>query len=574
MRRERPCSPFHADPEPAQFRQAIRFDGATKQALETGRTRLLFASLLFAVAFLVVAGRLVSVALLSSSGEPSIAETPRATQLETERADIVDRNGIVLATNLVTASLYANPREVPNPRAAAAALSKVLPELKQDEVELKLASEKSFVWLKRNLTPKQQYAVNRLGIPGLSFQREERRVYPHGNLVAHVLGFTDIDNRGIAGVEKQFEARLAEEHAPLALSIDIRLQHILKEELSKSVEDFSAIGGAGVILDARTGEVLAMVSLPDFDPNEPGRASADTRFNRATLGVYEMGSVFKVFTTAMALDEGVTSLKGGYDASHPIKVARYTITDYHAKNRWLSVPEIFIYSSNIGSAKMALDVGPEGQRAFLKKLGMLSPVALELPELGDPQGPAQWRELAAMTIAFGHGLSITPMHVAGGVATVVNGGLKVQPTLVKREEPVEGTRLIKPETSDALRGLMRLVVERGTGKNADAPGYRVGGKTGTAEKAAVHGYKHSALISSFVGAFPMDAPRYVIFMAIDEPKPNKESHGYATGGWVAAPAVKRLVERMAPLVGIAPIEEEDGAPDAASSLFVAVKAGD
>jgi cell division protein FtsI (penicillin-binding protein 3) len=574
MRRERPCSPFHADPEPAQFRQAIRFDGATKQALETGRTRLLFASLLFAVAFLVVAGRLVSVALLSSSGEPSIAETPRATQLETERADIVDRNGIVLATNLVTASLYANPREVPNPRAAAAALSKVLPELKQDEMELKLASEKSFVWLKRNLTPKQQYAVNRLGIPGLSFQREERRVYPHGNLVAHVLGFTDIDNRGIAGVEKQFEARLAEEHAPLALSIDIRLQHILKEELSKSVEDFSAIGGAGVILDARTGEVLAMVSLPDFDPNEPGRASADTRFNRATLGVYEMGSVFKVFTTAMALDEGVTSLKGGYDASHPIKVARYTITDYHAKNRWLSVPEIFIYSSNIGSAKMALDVGPEGQRAFLKKLGMLSPVALELPELGDPQGPAQWRELAAMTIAFGHGLSITPMHVAGGVATVVNGGLKVQPTLVKREEPVEGTRLIKPETSDALRGLMRLVVERGTGKNADAPGYRVGGKTGTAEKAAVHGYKHSALISSFVGAFPMDAPRYVIFMAIDEPKPNKESHGYATGGWVAAPAVKRLVERMAPLVGIAPIEEEDGAPDAASSLFVAVKAGD
>jgi cell division protein FtsI (penicillin-binding protein 3) len=574
MRRERPCSPFHADPEPAQFRQAIRFDGATKQALETGRTRLLFASLLFAVAFLVVAGRLVSVALLSSSGEPSIAETPRATQLETERADIVDRNGIVLATNLVTASLYANPREVPNPRAAAAALSKVLPELKQDEMELKLASEKSFVWLKRNLTPKQQYAVNRLGIPGLSFQREERRVYPHGNLVAHVLGFTDIDNRGIAGVEKQFEARLAEEHAPLALSIDIRLQHILKEELSKSVEDFSAIGGAGVILDARTGEVLAMVSLPDFDPNEPGRASADTRFNRATLGVYEMGSVFKVFTTAMALDEGVTSLKGGYDASHPIKVARYTITDYHAKNRWLSVPEIFIYSSNIGSAKMALDVGPEGQRAFLKKLGMLSPVALELPELGDPQGPAQWRELAAMTIAFGHGLSITPMHVAGGVATVVNGGLKVQPTLVKREEPVEGTRLIKPETSDALRGLMRLVVERGTGKNADAPGYRVGGKTGTAEKAAVHGYKHSALISSFVGAFPMDAPRYVIFMAIDEPKPNKESHGYATGGWVAAPAVKRLIERMAPLVGIAPIEEEDGAPDAASSLFVAVKAGD
>jgi cell division protein FtsI (penicillin-binding protein 3) len=571
MKRERPCSPFHADPEPEQFRQAIRLDGTTKQALETGRTRLLVASLLFAAAFLIVAGRLVSVALISSGGEPSIAEAPRATQLETERADIVDRNGIVLATNLVTASLYANPREVPSPRAAAAALSKVLPELPQAEVESKLASGKSFVWLKRNLTPKQQYAVNRLGIPGLSFQREERRVYPHGNLAAHILGFTDIDNRGIAGVERQFESRLAEQHAPLALSIDIRLQHILKEELSRSIHDFSAIGGAGVILDARNGEVLAMISLPDFDPNEPGHASADTRFNRATLGVYEMGSVFKVFTTAMALDSGVTSLKGGYDASHPIKVSRYTISDYHAKNRWLSVPEIFIYSSNIGSAKMALDVGPEGQRAFLKRLGMLSPLALELPELGEPQGPAQWKELAAMTIAFGHGLSVTPMHVASGVASVVNGGLKVRSTIVKQEEPLAEERILKPDTSQALRQLMRLVVERGTGKSADAPGYRVGGKTGTAEKAAGKGYKRNALISSFVGAFPMDDPRYVIFLAVDEPKPNKESHGYATGGWVAAPAVRRLVERMAPLVGIAPVEEKK-MPEGDTGLLVAVKA--
>jgi cell division protein FtsI (penicillin-binding protein 3) len=571
MKRERPCSPFHADPEPEQFRQAIRLDGTTKQALETGRTRLLVASLLFAAAFLIVAGRLVSVALISSGGEPSIAEAPRATQLETERADIVDRNGIVLATNLVTASLYANPREVPSPRAAAAALSKVLPELPQAEVESKLASGKSFVWLKRNLTPKQQYAVNRLGIPGLSFQREERRVYPHGNLAAHILGFTDIDNRGIAGVERQFESRLAEQHAPLALSIDIRLQQILKEELSRSIHDFSAIGGAGVILDARNGEVLAVISLPDFDPNEPGRASADTRFNRATLGVYEMGSVFKVFTTAMALDAGVTSLKGGYDASHPIKVSRYTISDYHAKNRWLSVPEIFIYSSNIGSAKMALDVGPEGQRAFLKRLGMLSPLALELPELGEPQGPAQWKELAAMTIAFGHGLSVTPMHVASGVASVVNGGLKVRSTIVKQEEPLAEERILKPDTSQALRQLMRLVVERGTGKSADAPGYRVGGKTGTAEKAAGKGYKRNALISSFVGAFPMDDPRYVIFLAVDEPKPNKESHGYATGGWVAAPAVRRLVERMAPLVGIAPVEEKK-MPEGDAGLLVAVKA--
>jgi cell division protein FtsI (penicillin-binding protein 3) len=571
MRRERPCSPFHADPEPQQLRQAIRLDGETKQALETGRTRLLVTSLLFVAGFLIIAGRLVSVALLSSGGEPSIAEAPRVTQVETERADIVDRNGVVLATNLVTASLYANPREVANPRSVAAALSKVLPDLDQNEAEARLSSGRSFVWLKRNLTPKQQYAVNRLGIPGLSFQREERRVYPHGALVSHILGFTDIDNHGIAGVERQFERRLAEEHAQLALSIDVRLQHILREELSGAITGFSAVGGAGVILDVGSGEILAMVSLPDFDPNEPGRASADARFNRATLGVYEMGSVFKVFTTAMALDSGATTLKSGYDASHPIKISRYTISDYHAKNRWLTVPEIFMYSSNIGAAKMALDVGPERQRAFLQRIGMLTPLPLELPERGEPQGPAQWKDLAAMTIAFGHGLSITPMHVASGVAAVINGGIKMEPTIVKRDKPATGMRIIKPETSTALRQLMRLVVERGTGRSADAPGYNVGGKTGTAEKSAAHGYKHDALLSSFVGAFPIDAPRYLIFMVVDEPKPNKESHGYATGGWVAAPAVRRVVERMAPVVGIAPVRPDETVPGPDSNLLVAVK---
>jgi cell division protein FtsI (penicillin-binding protein 3) len=274
---------------------------------------------------------------------------------------------------------------------------------------------------------------------------------------------------------------------------------------------------------------------------------------------------------AMALDSGATTLKSGYDASHPIKISRFTISDYHAKNRWLTVPEIFMYSSNIGAAKMALDVGPDRQRAFLQKLGILSPLPLELPERGEPQGPAQWKELAAMTIGFGHGLSITPMHVASGVAAMVNGGIKIQPTIVKRDQPAVGTRIIKPETSVALRQLMRLVVERGTGRSADAPGYNVGGKTGTAEKSVAHGYKHDALLSSFVGAFPIDAPRYLIFMVVDEPKPNKESHGYATGGWVAAPAVRRVVERMAPVVGIAPVTPEETVPGPDSKLLVAVK---
>jgi cell division protein FtsI (penicillin-binding protein 3) len=436
----------------------------------------------------------------------------------------------------------------------------------------KLSADRSFVWVKRNLTPRQHYAVNRLGIPGLYFQREERRVYPHGPLAAHVLGFTDIDNRGIAGVEQHFDRRLKDDHQPLALSIDIRMQHVLREELARAVAEFSALGGGGVILDATSGEILAMVSLPDFDPNAPGVASPEARFNRNTLGVYEMGSVFKIFTTAMALDSGVTSLSGGYDASRPIRVSRYTITDYHPKKRWLSVPEIFMYSSNIGSARMALDVGPERQRDFLGRLGMLKPLALELPELGEPQGPSAWKDLATMTIAFGHGLSVTPMHMAAGVSAIVNGGRLIPTTLTRRDprQPVAGVQVIRPDTSEAMRRLMRLAVERGTGKNADVPGYRVGGKTGTAEKVAGRRYKHNALFSSFVAAFPIEKPRFVLFIALDEPQATKATHGFATGGWIAAPVAARVIERVAPIAGVAPIEDETF--DETDGLLVAVTA--
>jgi cell division protein FtsI (penicillin-binding protein 3) len=315
-----------------------------------------------------------------------------------------------------------------------------------------------------------------------------------------------------------------------------------------------------------------MVSLPDFDPNAPGVASPEARFNRNTLGVYEMGSVFKIFTTAMALDSGVTSLSGGYDASRPIRVSRYTITDYHPKKRWLSVPEIFMYSSNIGSARMALDVGPERQRDFLGRLGMLKPLALELPELGEPQGPSAWKDLATMTIAFGHGLSVTPMHMAAGVSAIVNGGRLIPTTLTRRDprQPVAGVQVIRPDTSEAMRRLMRLVVERGTGKNADVPGYRVGGKTGTAEKVASRRYKHNALFSSFVAAFPIEKPRFVLFIALDEPQATKATHGFATGGWIAAPVAARVIERVAPIAGVAPIEDETF--DETDGLLVAVTA--
>ena len=312
-------------------------------------------------------------------------------------------------------------------------------------------------------------------------------------------------------------------------------------------------------MDARTGEVVAMVSLPSYDPENPAAASDDARFNRASLGIYEMGSVFKIFTTAMALDEGVVTLDDGYDVRKPIRISRFTIRDYHPKNRWLSIPEIFMYSSNIGTVHMVMDTGTPAQQAFLKRLGLLQPAAVELPEVGQPLVPSPWREINTMTISYGHGLAVSPLQLTSAVAAMVNGGTEARATLLKQDAETTGKqrRVISAATSEQMRQLMRLVVVKGTGRKANAAGYAVGGKTGTADKAAGRGYARNARIASFVGAFPMDDPRYVIFAMVDEPKPTKETFGYATGGWVAAPLVGRLVERVGPLLGIAPREDDN-----------------
>ncbi len=546
-------------PDPAGL---VQLDGAAKQALETGRTRLLVASMVFAAAFLVIGLRLVSLGLFSHAEEPRLAETPRASQHATVRADIVDRNGVVLATTLPTASLYANPRQIRDPAAVADQLADVLPGLSRTAAAVKLASDRSFVWLKRKLTPREQYRVNRLGIPGLYFQNEQERVYPHGALTAHVVGFANVDNQGLAGIEQAFEETLRGSPAPVQLSLDLRVQHILAEELAAAMTEFDGIGAAGLVLDAQTGEVVAMVSLPAFDPAAPGTASDDARFNRASLGIYEMGSVFKIFTTAMALDEGAVELSDGFDVSKPIRVARFTITDFKPKKRWLSIPEIFIYSSNIGTVHMAMEAGTPAQQGFLAGLGLTQAPRIELPEIGRPLVPSPWREINTMTISYGHGLAVSPLQLASAVSAVVNGG-EVKPlTLLKRPEatPVPGRRVMSAATSRDMRWLMRLVVQHGTGRKADAEGYMVGGKTGTADKLLGRRYATDLRIASFVGAFPMDDPRYVVFAMVDEPKGTKKTYGYATGGWVAAPVVRKVVERMAPLVGIMPRprDEEQG----------------
>jgi cell division protein FtsI (penicillin-binding protein 3) len=551
------------------FPSRLRIDGTAKQAIETARHRLVIAGVLFALAFAIVALRLVDVTILKEGHEPRLARMPTM-ELQTERANIVDRNGVLLATSLATASLYANPKLVLDPAEAAVKLARVLPGINEKETAARLASERSFVWLRRNLSPREQYLVNRLGIPGLFFQREERRVYPHGHLASHVIGFTDIDNRGLAGIEQYFDDRLKQSNEPLQLSIDIRVQHLIREELSAAVEEFRAIGGAAMVLDVDTGELLAMVSLPDYDPNAPAQADPETRFNRNTLGVYEPGSTFKIFNTAMALDYGTTTLAGGYDASKPIRVSRFTISDYKGQNRWLTVPEIFLYSSNIGSVRMALDVGRDRQRDFLGRFGFLKTPSIELPEIGGPLVPSPWREISTMTVAFGHGISVTPLQIVAGASAIVNGGLMRPLTLLKREDgaPVPGNRVISSRTSEQMRRLMRLVVEKGTAKSANVPGYVVGGKTGTAEKIVNGRYKRDSRISSFVGAFPMNAPRFVVYAMLDEPKGNKATHGYATAGWVVAPMIGRIVTRVAALYGIAPLDET--APEIHDQMLVNV----
>lgn len=553
--------PGRDERRPPIYQQTEVRDGVFRQAIETGRTRVLITATVLTLAFGVIGARLVDVTAMQGPMEPRSA---KLTVVEPDqaalRAPITDRNGILLATNLSTVTLFADPKLVMNPKETAYKLAAVLPDLDPSWVEERLKRNSRYVWLHRTLTPEQQYAVNRLGLPGIDFERKETRVYPHGPLVSHVLGYTDVDNNGIAGLEKRFDDTLNTGGEAVRLSIDVRVQHVLRDELKKAVDTYSAIGAAGIVMDARNGEVVAMSSLPDFDPNHPGEASADAIFNRATLGVYELGSTFKIFNTAMALDSGVVGMTGGYDASEPIRISRFTISDYHAKNRWLSVPEIFIYSSNIGSAKMALDVGPEGQRAFLERIGFFDPVPLELPEVGRPQKPDTWRPINTMTISYGHGISVSPMHLVSGVAAMINGGTLHRPTLLQAEAGQQGKQVISARTSEAIRALMHLNGIEGSGKRAAVDGYYVGGKTGTAEKVGARGtYARRSLISSFVGAFPMHDPQYVVYVVLDEPKGTKETHGFATGGWVAAPSVGNVIRRAAPLLNVDPALEEPAA---------------
>ncbi len=557
-------------------RKVIVKESTGRRIIEQSHFRLIYVGFFFALCFVSISWRMVEVAVIKNKNAMTITVIDpddekseqveiRSTEPTLQRGNIVDRNGQLLATSLMTASVFANPKEINQPDDVSQRLAKALGG--DSKVWLgKLKSNKSFIWLKRNLTPAEQHAVNSLGVPGIYFLPEERRVYPYGNLFSHSVGYVGIDNKGLAGIEKYFDTNLrdpARNHDDLKLSLDVRLQAIMREEMKQAVEEFRAIGAMGVIMDVRSGELLSMVSLPDFDPHKPTKLEEMTRFNRAVLGTYEMGSTFKTFTMAMGLDTKTVTMKGGYDASRPFKISSFTISDTHPKARWLSVPEIFAYSSNIGTAKMALDVGTKKQKEYLEKLGMFKPVEIEIPEKAYPLVPSEWREINTVTISYGHGISVSPLHLVRGIGALVNGGTLPKLTLLRdggkmRAEP---DRVISEDTSRNIRRLMRLVALHGTGSHADVPGYHVGGKTGTAEKVQSGGrYNEDAKIASFIAAFPVDDPQYIVLVMVDEPKGNKSTYGYATGGWVSAPVVGRVITRMGPLLGIKPkynVPEDD-----------------
>ena len=542
-------------------RDKMNIPGERSTTLGLAKTRLVLVASVFVLGYLAISLRLTDLTLLRDRpAQESASMGGEGVKPLTKplRGTIVDRNGELMATSLAMPSVFANNALIDDPKQVASELAKILTEQKESDLLKKLSSGRKFVWIQRNITPRQQYAINALGHPGLGFQDEDRRIYPAGDLAAHITGYTDVDGRGIAGIEKLGNAQLEKGDKPVALTIDLRVQHILHRELTASMEKLRAKAAVGVVMDVNTGEIIAMVSLPDFDPHHPSAASDDGKFNRASLGVFEMGSTFKLFSTAAALDSGQVSFGTTFDTTQPIKVGRFTISDYHALHRIQTVPEIFIHSSNIGTARMAQTMGPDGLKNFYKRMGFFAQVPVDIPERGFPLYPNPWREISTLTASFGHGIAVSPLHLVRATAALVNGGVMVTPQLLKKENksllpqsPV-GDRVVSPQTSLKIRQLLELTVAEGTGSKAAVEGYNVGGKTGTAEKNKNGRYDSKSLMSSFIGVFPMGEPRYAVLAILDEPKPAPDTFGYATGGWTGAPVVGRVVEQMAPLYQIPP----------------------
>lgn len=537
----------------------MQFSGKHKEIAASAHFRLMVLLLVFLAIFTVVVGRLISFSILEEAKPTRMSSSV----FVPARGDIVDRNGVPLARTMKGYAIRVVPERVLGDKELLSRqLADLFPDTTAQEFFAKLSGPRP-TYLRRRALPNEVKQVHALGEIGIEFPRENERLYPQRDLAAHVLGYVDADSEGVMGMERALNDRLKDESlrgAPAALSIDSRVQAALESELMVAMTAHEARGAAGVILDVHTGEVMALASLPVFDPNKIRKATMQYQTNEVTQSVFELGSTFKPLTVAAALDAGtVTDLAVRYNATEPIKVGQFTIKDDHGQNRYLNVPETLVHSSNIVTARLADNLGKERMEHMIRRLGFDERPHIELAERGKPLWPQSWGRVTNMTVAYGHGIAVTPLHLASSYAALVNGGIWRPATLLKVEpgEEAEGRRVFKAATSARMRQLLRMIVSNGTGRKADAPGYRIGGKTGSAEKPSNGGYNKTSLVSTFAAAFPMDNPRYVVIAMLDEPKGNAETGFQRTAGWTAAPVVRKVVPRVGPMLGVVPDEHRD-----------------
>lgn len=537
----------------------IDFSDQRQQSLALTYHRLMLVMLVFAGVTALIVGRLIYLQLFTDRAVVTIGNP-----LLPARGDLVDRNGVPLARTIDAWSIAVHPKKLlGNPDELAAKLAALMPERSAAEYRRILTSDKNFVYLSRRAVPELVSAVNALGEPAIAFDREPERLYPQTALAAHILGWTDFDGRGVTGMEKVLDRQLSDpgtRGTAVALSIDSRVQAAMEAELGAAMTKHSAEGGTGIVLDVKTGEIIALASFPTFNPNAAGKYAPNSQYNRATMGVYELGSTFKPLTVATALEGGtITSFAKRYDAGSPLAIGRFRISDYKGKNRPLNVAEIIAYSSNIGTARIADEMGIERLQASFRKLGFDTAPHIELGEKARPLWPREWSRATLLTSSYGHGIAITPLHLATAYAALVNGGIW-RPTTLMKVDPnhiPQGRRVFQEETSRRVRQLLRLNVLHGGGGKGEAPGYRVGGKTGTAEKTGGGGYSKKVNVSTFAAAFPMDEPRYVVIAMLDAPKATADTFGYTTAGWVSAPIVSKVIARTGSLLGVIPDDNRD-----------------
>ena len=551
---------------PSRTARARRFLATVfSTRLDKSGFRLRLIALAFVGVYGLIDAKLVMLGL--SKEPPQSLKAVASDAVSGARPDLLDRNGQMMATDIKTMSVFAEPRRIIDKDEAVELLTAVLPDVDARELRNRIGSRKGFVWVKRGITQKQQEEVYRLGLPGVGFLPENKRVYPNGPVAAHVIGFTNLDNQGIAGIEKWVDGQglgdlkgagfdiKPQDLKPISLSIDSKATFAVRDELAKGIEHFKATAGSAAIMDVNTGEMIAYTSLPDYDPNNPVDALDPQHINRLNVGVYEMGSTFKAISIAMALEANKVTLRSTVDARDNLRYGRFTIHDFHATHRILTVPEVFVHASNIGTARMAMRVGVDGHKAFLRKMGQLTRLQTELPESASPLVPAHWSELNTMTIAFGQGLNVAPLQAMMAVGALANGGSLITPTFLKRDSSdvrADFPKVVRPEVSEALRYLMRVNATLGSAKKIDIPGYFAGGKTGTADK-IIHGhYSKDRVNTTFMSIVPADKPKYLFFVMMEDPQAAEGTYGFHTAAWNSGDVCGKIMERVAPLLNLPP----------------------